>query len=309
LNNNLIFRFPGLQDTKPVFDLMSQCDIHEFGEADSSMEDLLNDWNNISLKKDAWLLLTPEQNVIGYAAVIPWGADYKYDLNVDPTVENMETIHALLSRCEERSARLAEEQQKTAGVRARCYVAQVNQQASNVLEQRGFQEIKYIYNMQARFDEPPPPARLPDGISVRNPIPGQDDQTIYEVIQSAFERPGRTRQSFEDWKGFMLRADIFKPELWFLAMRGEEMVGACLCYQYSGSDQGWVRQLGVLESVRRTGLGSALLHHAFNEFYKRGFRKVGLAVESENLRAIHFYENVGMKQTRCYVEYSKEIAV
>ncbi len=278
MNNNLVFRFPDLQDTKPTFDMLSQCDIHEFGEANSSMEDLLNDWNNINLKEDAWLLLTPEQKVIGYAAVIPWMTGYKYDLYVHPTVSDKEIIHALLTRCEERSARLVKEQQKTAGTQARCYVAQVNQQASSVLEERGFQKIKYIYNMQARFDAPPPPIQLPDSISIRNPIPGQDAQAIYEVIQSAFEGPGRTRSSFEDWKKFMLREDIFKPELWFLAMRGEKMVGVCLCYQYSGSDQGWIRQLGVLESVRRTGLGSALLHHAFSEFYKRGFMNVGLAV-------------------------------
>ncbi len=78
-------------------------------------------------------------------------------------------------------------------------------------------------------------------------------------------------------------------------------------HEYSDSSQGWVRQLGVLESFRRTGLGGALLRHAFLEFHKRGFKKTGLAVESENQRAIQFYENVGMKQTRCYVEYSKEI--
>jgi len=142
---------------------------------------------------------------------------------------------------------------------------------------------------------------------LRNPIPRQDDRKIYEVIQSAFERPGRTAPSFEDWKGFMLRSDIFKPELWFLAMQGEEMVGACLSYAYSNTDQGWVRQLGVLESVRRTGLGSALLQHAFIEFYKLGFKKVGLAVESDNPRAIRFYENVGMQQIRRIDEYIKAI--
>jgi mycothiol synthase len=307
MNKNILFRFPDLNDVQPTLELMIRCDIADFGEPDSAKEDLLNDWNNINLREDAWLALTPEQNVIGYAAVIRWGADYKYDLYVDPALSRKEIIQALLNRCEARSAQLAMEQQQTASARARCYVAQVNQQAGNVLEELSYQKIKYIYNMQARFDASPPPAKLPDGISVRNPIPGRDDLEIYEVIQSAFERPGRTRPTFERWKEFMLRADIFRPELWFLAMQGKDMVGACLCYEYSDSDQGWVRQLGVLDSVRRTGLGSALLHHAFLEFYKRGFKKVGLAVESENQRAIHFYENVGMIQTRCYVEYSKEI--
>lgn len=308
LNHNLTFRRPRMQDGQQTFDLMNRCDIHDFGEPDSMPEDLVNDWNNINLAEDAWLVFTADEHVIGYAAVIPWGADHKFDLYVDRTDDRKEIIHALLSRCLERSAALLKEQ-GNAGRRAKCYTADVNQQMIEVLEELGFQKIKYVYNMQKQMDAPPPPARLPEGISVRNPKPGTDDLEIYEVIQSAFERPGRTRPLFDDWKNFMLREDIFKPELWFLAMQENKLVGACLCYQYSDTDMGWVRQLGVLESVRRSGLGSALLQIAFREFYERGFRKVGLAVESENQRAIRFYENVGMKQTRCYVEYSREVSI
>lgn len=307
MNNHITFRQPALQDLQKTFDLMTRCDIHEWGEPDSEQDDLVNDWKNINLEKDAWLALTPEGNLIGYAALIPWGADHKCDLYVDPTAREGGIIRALLSRCQERSVQQMEEQKKETGVRARCYVTQANQQACRLLEEMGFQNTKYVYNMQAQFDTAPTPARLPEGISIRNPIPGQDEREIYELIQSAFERPGRTRQTFEDWRNFMLRKDIFKPELWFLAMRGEELVGVCLCYEYSESSQGWVRQLGVLESVRRTGLGGALLRHAFLEFFKRGFKKTGLAVESENQRAIQFYKNAGMEQTRCYVEYSKEM--
>lgn len=304
---NLIFRSPHLDDAQPTLDMMLRCDIHDSGQVDSIMEDLVNDWNNIDLNKDAWLVLTPEQNVIGYASVNPWGVDLKYDLHVDPTARDKDVIHALLSRCEARGAELANERGQTGKMKAKCYVVNVNQRAGEVLTELGFQVTKYVFNMQAQFDAPPPPAQLPTGISIRNLIPGQDDRMIYEVIQSAFERPGRTKPVYEDWRGFMLRPDIFKPDLWFLAMKGEEMVGACLCYEYSGSDEGWVRQLGVLESVRRTGLGSALLHHAFAEFYKRGLKKVGLAVDSDNLRAVRFYENVGMKQIRRYDEHVKTI--
>jgi ribosomal protein S18 acetylase RimI-like enzyme len=234
-----------------------------------------------------------------------WNADLRYDIYVEPALDDNALVGELLSRCEARGKQLVTGEHGKA--HAKCYAISLNQRLGNILGASGFQVAKYIFNMQAKFDAPPAPVKLPDGITLRNPIPGQDDRKIYELIQSAFERPGRTAPSFEDWRGFMLRPDIFKPELWFLAMRGEEMVGACLSYAYGNSDQGWVRQLGVLESVRRTGLGSALLQHAFSEFYKRGLKKVGLAVESDNLRAIRFYENVGMQQIRRIDEYSKVI--
>ncbi len=303
MTNEYLFRSPTLDDANPTLELMIRCDIHDSGEPDSEMEDLVNDWGNIDLNQDAWLVFTPEDKLVGYASVNPWGADLKYDIYFEPTLNDDEIVRELLSRCEARGTKLAKGESPRE--KAKCYAVTVNQRLGNALSNAGFQVTKFVFNMQAQFDAPPPPVQLPDGISIRHPIPGQDDRKIYEVIQSAFERPGRTRPSFEDWKGFMLRPDIFKPELWFLAMRGKEMVGACLSYEYTGSDLGWVRQLGVLESMRRTGLGSALLRTAFIEFYKRGFKKVGLAVESDNLRAIRFYEGVGMKQIRRLDEYTK----
>lgn len=305
MTNNFIFRSPTLDDAQQTLDLMIRCDIAYSGEADSEMEDLVNDWEYSDLSQDAWLVLTSAQQVIGYAAVMQWNADVRYDIYVEPTLADNTLVSELLSRCEVRGKQLAKG--KNGKAHAKCYAVSVNQRLGNALIASGFQVAKYIFNMQAKFDTPPAPVKLPDGITIRNPIPEKDDRKIYEVIQSAFERPGRTAPSFEDWKAFMLRPDIFKPELWFLAMQGEEMVGACLSYEYSNSIQGWVRQLGVLESFRRTGLGSVLLQYAFIEFYKRGFKKVGLAVESANLRAIRFYENVGMQQIRRIDEYSKEI--
>ncbi|MDX1377844.1 MAG: GNAT family N-acetyltransferase [Anaerolineales bacterium] len=305
MTSNYTFRAPTFDDAKPVLDLMIRCDIHESGEADSEMEDLVGDWKELDLNQDAWLIFSSAENLIGYASVNPWGPDLKYDIYAEPTLDdgNNELVRELLSRCEARGAQLANGEKEIEN--AKCYAVSVNQPLGNALADAGFEIKKYVYNMQAEFDSSPPPAQLPMGISIRNPIIEQDEQKIYEVIQSAFERPGRTTPSFEDWKGFMLRPEIFKPEFWFLAMRGDELVGACLSYEYSESDQGWVRQLGVLESHRRTGLGSALLQHAFHEFYKHGFKKVGLAVESDNQRAIRFYENVGMKQIRRFDEYAK----
>jgi len=303
MTNNFIFRSPTFNDAQPVLDLMIRCDIHESGEADSEMEDLVGDWKELDLNQDAWLVFSLDDNLVGYASVNPWGTDLKYDIYIEPTLAGDELVRELLSRCEARGAEVAKEEKEYTN--AKCYTVSVNQRLGSALADSGFEVKKYVFNMQAQFEEAPLPAQLPEGISVRNPIIRQDEEKIYEVIQSAFERPGRVRPSFEDWKGFMLRPDIFKPELWFLAMKDEEMVGACLSYEYSESAQGWVRQLGVLESMRRTGLGSALLQTAFIEFYKRGFKKVGLAVESDNLRAIRFYENAGMKQIRRFDEYVK----
>ena len=66
--------------------------------------------------------------------------------------------------------------------------------------------------------------------------------------------------------------------------------------------------LSVRRPWRRKGLGMALLYHSFGEFYRRGTRKVGLDVDSQNLTgATRLYERVGMRVNRQYDSYEKEL--
>ena len=68
------------------------------------------------------------------------------------------------------------------------------------------------------------------------------------------------------------------------------------------------RTLGVRRPWRKRGLGLALLRHSFNEFYRRGKRKVGLGVDAQNLTgALRLYENAGMHVDQTSDLYEKEM--
>jgi ribosomal protein S18 acetylase RimI-like enzyme len=159
--------------------------------------------------------------------------------------------------------------------------------------------------MLIQMDAPPAAPDWPAGTSVRTAQPDQDARAIHKLIQAAFDRPDRRPQPFDEWQTHMMRSDIFTAELWFLAIAGGEIVGTCLCYEYPG--QGWVRQLGVAAPWRGRGLGTALLRHAFGEFWQRELATVGLAVESLNPGAYAFYQRAGMKRVRQYDEYTKPL--
>ncbi len=106
----------------------------------------------------------------------------------------------------------------------------------------------------------------------------------------------------------MISRETFDPTLWFLAFEGEQIAGGALCNDEVDMDLGWVGQLAVLRPWRRKGVGLALLLHAFGEFYKRGRRKVGLGVDSQNLTgAVRLYERAGMHAARQYISYQKEL--
>ncbi len=92
--------------------------------------------------------------------------------------------------------------------------------------------------------------------------------------------------------------------------RAGEIAAMNLCNPQITEDpeMGWVGTLGVRRRWRRRGLAQALLRHAFGEFYRRGTRKVGLAVDAQSLTgATRLYEKVGMHVTRTYTDYEKEL--
>ena len=56
------------------------------------------------------------------------------------------------------------------------------------------------------------------------------------------------------------------------------------------------------------GLVLALLHHSFGIFHDRGYKRVGLGVDSENLdRATDLFKKAGMRVAHEFVNYEKEL--
>ncbi len=280
------FRPPRLDEAEQVLDLMIRCDISEYGEPDSDLDDLLGDWNDINLDRDAWLAHTPQGDLAGYAAVTPWGSNLRFNLYVEPAQAREDLFIALLEHCEQRSIDLARERGGDDPMKRVIYIAHFKRGEAELLQHSGYQAVKHVFNMQVDLRADIPAEEWPEGISVRSFQPEMDEQQVYDLIQETFARPGRVPPTFDEWKGFLMRPETFKPEIWFLAEAEGKLVGACLCFEYTDSGQGWVRQLGVLAEWRRRGLGASLLRHSFAEFKRRGFNKAGLAVESDNPNAI-----------------------
>ena len=299
-------RPPAMDDAQCVWELMVMCDIGEFGEQDSSLDDLLYDWGRIDLARDAWLVLTVDETLVGYGAVVPWISDFRYDVYVDPEWMAPDLGGCLLARCESRAASLnADVETGTGGPTGRVYIASVNTRDRQTMQAAGFELARHHFQMQISLQDDSPDPEWPTGTSVRAPVPGQDDRAIHELVQTAFDGPGREPQPFDDWKSFLMRKDLFDPEIWFLAIADDEIVGVCLGVEYP--NEGWVRQLAVAADWRRRGLGTALLRQAFVVFRQRGLAKVGLAVDGANSNACRFYEDLGMSAKRHYEEYRKPV--
>ena len=102
-----------------------------------------------------------------------------------------------------------------------------------------------------------------------------------------------------------VRDNKHDPALTFIAFESDEVAGVAV-NRYR--DIAWVGQLAVRRPWRKRGLGLALLLQAFNEFYQRGDRAVGLGVDAQSLTgATRLYEKAGMRVTRQYDTYEKVI--
>ncbi len=209
--NSLTVRRPTLDDVQATLDLMIACDIAEFGEPDSSLEDLLDQWDDIDLQQDAWLAYTPGDNLVGYACV-SGGAISFFDLYTSPSLDQVDLNIHLLNLCQERAIEQAKSTGGTCDLEARIIIPHVNQAGKLAVEAVGFTPRLYHFRMQIALDTRPSQPSWPEGITLRNVNPGQDDHMLHEFIQTAFDRPGRTPQSFDGWRAFMMREDHFIPE-------------------------------------------------------------------------------------------------
>lgn len=141
---------------------------------------------------------------------------------------------------------------------------------------------------------PEPP--VPPGIEIRTFVPGRDERAWLEVNARAFaHHPEQGRMTEADLLE-RERADWFAMDGFFLAFRGERLVGFHWTKVEDGTE-GEVYVLGVDPDEQGTGLGKTLLlvglrHLARPEL---GLDAVTLYVEADNEPAVALYRKLGFE--------------
>ena len=139
-----------------------------------------------------------------------------------------------------------------------------------------------------------PEPRLPDGITVRTFVPGQDDAAWLALNAAAFahhpEQGGLTQRDLADREA----EPWFDPAGFFLAFRGPALVGFHWTKTHPDEGLGEVYVVGVAPGEQGGGLGRTLtaigLRHLAVE---RGLRTAMLYVDADNGPAVAVYERLG----------------
>jgi mycothiol synthase len=288
-------------------------------EESDSRESILRVWKSPGFDpaEDTRLVFAPNGDLAGYIevwtnfkpAVHPglWG-------RVDPDYEGSGIGSWMLQWAEEHALKILPT--LPAGVRfaPRIGVPRRAEKSKKLFDDFGYRYVRSFYHMLIEMDAPGPEPQFPKGITLRTLNPDTDLDAAYRADQDAFrDHFGFVEEPYVEglqrFQHHWLNEDM-DPSLLFLAMDGDQIAGFNLCSPQADEDpeMGWVGSLGVLRSWRKRGLGLALLRHSFNEFYRRGKRKVGLGVDAQNLTgALRLYENAGMHIHRAFDQYEKEL--
>lgn len=322
ISNGYQLRPVHMQDLEETVTMLNASSRKFFGLENFEARDFESDWNmpGFDLERDTRLAIAPDGGIVGYCEV--WDMDDPHVRircwgRIHPAHTGKGVGSAFLGWAEQRARQAIPKAPPDARVVMICNAPAVDREAEPFFVSAGFNRTRSYLRMVIDLDQPPPEPQWPAGITVRNFVLGEDDRITVQALRDAFvDHYGHVTGPFESdlihWQHFWETDDLFDPTLYFLAFDGDSVAGVALCYPYIGDDRemGWVGSLGVLRPWRRQGLGLALLHHSFQEFYRRGRRRAGLGVDAQSLTgATRLYTKAGMRSDPRWEsnDYEKEL--
>lgn len=304
-----------MEDVEAVTDLLNACSVVDTGAPDSVVETLRFEWESpkTNLETDSLLVTNGDGQPVAFASTFEGQQALRVFGfgRVHPDYRGQGIGARLLAWIEERGLQIMPKAPADARFTLNQSVDQRNVKAGELMRANGYSLVRRFWRMQIDLTEQPPEPVWPEGITVRTMDVEKDGRAVHVAIDTAFkDHWGFMPWPYEEFEYYMLKDPTFDPTLVFMAMDGEQIAGVSFCFPRidEDADMGWVGDLGVLREYRKRGLGLALLHHSFGEFYRRGKARAGLGVDSESLTgATRLYERAGMHAERTWDRYEKEL--
>jgi mycothiol synthase len=150
--------------------------------------------------------------------------------------------------------------------------------------------------------------RLPNGVTLRPFVPGQDDAAWLRVNAAAFaDHPEQGGWTQADLTG-RIESDWFDPAGFLLAVRDSQLLGFHWTKVHPavgrGAALGEVYVIGVAPSAQGMKLGKTLLIAGLRHLIAEGLTAVLLYVDESNTTAVQLYRGMGFSTFSADVQYS-----
>jgi len=183
-----------------------------------------------------------------------------------------------------------------------------------LIERHGFRPTRYFYRMRRDLSQPIPEGAPPEGITLRIYSPELSQGMLQAFNESFADHWGFEPATESDWDMFFLKRVDFRPDLTFVALQGDEVVGFsfnvvnCETNERYNVREGWVQDLGVRRAWRKRGVATALLCASMRAFKADGLDDAMLGVDTENpTGARRLYERLGFVQVKRFVSFEKPV--
>ncbi len=313
LDASLALRAIRQADLNPIAQLIYEiCE----AEGDTSVavtpDELANEWKyeGFNPEQDAFVVETRDGCLVGYAALfdIRDHCDLSGDIYVHPKFKGLGVeaalLHALESRVWTHHVPLAAPERR---VFVRVALDNEDETGKASFAHEGYAPIRYHWRRGLELESAPPVPVLPEGLEFRPFIKDEQAAAIWQARNEAFKSNWGSHQlTFDEFSYYTFENPEYDPALWVVIWAGREVAGFSINQHRMGI--GWIHILAVRPAWRTTGLGLALLHQSFGEFYRRGMKTIGLGVDAANVTgATRLYQRAGMNTVSEFVTLEKEL--
>lgn len=250
-------------------------------------------WDRADLERHSWLF-EEDGAAVAVGWLFPYGPKAAFAGIVAQGSKGRGLGTAIAERAEATADDLGLERMHT-------WLLPEDEAAVALFRRRGYEEVRRFYEMAIDLDADPPDPVLPTGLQL-------DD--FHDEDARAFH--AATAESFADhWEWHATPYDEWWEQrsgddrsLWFVVRDGDEI--AAIVRNEGRENAGHVGIIGVRRAWRGRGLGKALMYRSFQEFRRRGLRRVTLHVDSESpTGATKLYESVGMHVESAMLTYER----
>ncbi len=184
---------------------------------------------------------------------------------------------------------------------------------ARLYERRGFSAVRHWWEMERPLAAEVP-AAPEEFFSV---VPWEDTHSapIRLVHNAAFlDHWGSIPMDEHAWQRRMVESPGFRPDLSFVAVAGDELIGYAYNEVYeedweaAGRSEAWISGLGVLREWRKKGVGTALLAKSMQAMRRAGLEAAMIGVDSSSPSgAQHLYQAIGFSTSITGTTWQREV--
>lgn len=185
----------------------------------------------------------------------------------------------------------------------------------DLLEAQGYKPHSHTFLMTRPLRKKIPDMPLPKDYVVRK-VENEHTRPIWKACEEAMREEPTFNEEFWSDEGFewVSGLRIFRPELWKIAWKGDEIAGGVLNFtdeeenEKFGRNWGYTQGIFVGKKHRSKGLASALISQSLSVLKAQGVDDAALTVDTENPSgALRLYEKMGFRTVAQYASYRKPL--